>query len=40
MTHYTGIGTEVRENITGPSPETMAVVNLPQGLSRYEDENS
>ena len=35
VTHYTGIGTEVRENFEGPAPETKVVVNMPQGLGRY-----
>ena len=41
VTHYTGIGTEVRENFAGESPETKVVVNMPQGLGRYgiEDAN-
>ena len=29
VTHYTGIGTEVRENFAGESPETKVVVNMP-----------
>lgn len=36
VTHYTGIGTEVRENFAGESPETKVVVNMPQGLGRYK----
>ena len=35
VTHYTGIGTEVRENLTGASSETKVVVNMPQNLGRY-----
>ena len=34
VTHYTGIGTEVRESFTGPAAETKIVVNMPQGLGR------
>ena len=40
VTHYTGIGTEIRENFAGPTPETKVVVNLPQDLGRYEVENA
>jgi len=40
VTHYTGIGTEVRENFEGPAPETKVVVNMPQGLGRYGIENA
>lgn len=40
VTHYTGIGTEIRENFAGSAPETKVVVNLPQGLGRYEVENA
>jgi RHS repeat-associated protein len=40
VTHYTGIGTEVRENFAGESPETKVVVNMPQGLGRYGIENA
>ena len=40
VTHYTGIGTEVRENLAGESPETKVVVNMPQGLGRYGIENA
>lgn len=37
VTHYTGIGTEVREdNMNG----TRVVVNLPQGLGRYGVEDA
>ena len=35
ITHYTGIGTEIRENFAGESPETKVVVNMPEGLGRY-----
>ena len=35
ITHYTGIGTEIRESFAGESPETKVVVNMPQGLGRY-----
>ena len=35
VTHYTGIGTEIRENLAGATPETKVVVNMPQGLGRY-----
>jgi hypothetical protein len=28
ITHYTGIGTEIRENFAGGSPETKVVVNM------------
>jgi len=35
VTHYTGVGTEIRENFAGESPETKVVVNMPQGLDRY-----
>ena len=38
VTHYTGIGTEVRENpVNG---ETKVVVNLPNGLGRYMPEDA
>ena len=40
VTHYTGIGTEVRENFAGPAKETKVVVNMPQGLGRYGIENA
>ena len=36
VTHYTGIGTEVRENYAGPAKQTKVVVNMPQGLGRYK----
>ena len=35
VTHYTGIGTEVRESHNGTPSETKVVVNMPQGLGRY-----
>ena len=35
VTHYTGIGTEIRENYVGPAKQTKVVVNMPQGLGRY-----
>ncbi len=38
VTHYTGIGTEVRENLV--KNETKVVVNMPQGLGRYDIENA
>ena len=31
----TGIGTEIRENFAGGSPETKVVVDMPEGLGRY-----
>ena len=40
VTHYTGIGTEVRENFEGPAPVTQVVVNMPQGLGRYGIEDA
>ena len=40
VTHYTGIGTEVRENFAGPTKETKVVVNMPQGLGRYGIEDA
>ena len=40
VTHYTGIGTEIRENYAGPAKETKVVVNMPQGLGRYGIENA
>jgi RHS repeat-associated protein len=40
VTHYTGIGTEVRENFAGPAKETKVVVNMPQGLGRYGIESA
>ena len=38
--HYTGIGTEVRENFAGPTKETKVIVNMPQGLGRYGIEDA
>jgi RHS repeat-associated protein len=35
VTHYTGIGTEVREEFADSASETKVVVNMPQGLGRY-----
>ena len=36
VTHYTGIGTEVRENNRGGMNNgTKVVVNMPQGFGRY-----
>ena len=40
VTHYTGIGTEVRENFAGPTKETKVVVNMPQSLGRYGIEDA
>jgi len=40
VTHYTGIGTEIRENFAGPAKETKVVVNMPQGLGRYGIEDA
>ena len=40
VTHYTGIGTEVRESFTGPAGETKVVVNMPNGLGRYGIEDA
>ena len=40
VTHYTGIGTEVRESFAGQTKETKVVVNMPQGLGRYGIENA
>jgi RHS repeat-associated protein len=40
VTHYTGIGTEVRENFAEPAKETKVVVNMPQGLGRYGIESA
>ena len=34
VTHYTGIGTEVRENYAGPAKETKVVVKSLQGECR------
>jgi len=35
VTHYTGIGTEIRTGNSGNGNETRVVVSLPQGLGRY-----
>ena len=40
VTHYTGIGTEVRENYAGPAKQTKVIVNMPQGLGRYGIEDA
>ena len=40
VTHYTGIGTEVRENYAGPAKETKVVVKMPEGLGRYGVEDA
>ena len=40
VTHYTGIGTEVRESFTGAAAETKVVVNMPNGLGRYGIEDA
>ena len=40
VTHYTGIGTEIRENYAGPAKETKVVVNMPNGLGRYGIEDA
>ncbi|WP_176421980.1 RHS repeat domain-containing protein [Fibrobacter sp. UWH1] len=41
VTHYTGIGTEVRESFHNGTPsETKVVVNMPQGLGRYGVEDA
>ena len=40
VTHYTDIGTEVRENLAASEPETQVVVNMPQGLGRYGIESA
>ena len=40
VTHYTGIGTEIRENYASPAKETKVVVNMPQGLGRYGIEDA
>ena len=41
VTHYTGIGTVVREAMRrSASPKTTVVVNLPQGLGRYLPEDA
>ena len=41
VTHYTGIGTEVRESYRrAASPEVEVVVNVPNGLGRYGVEDA
>ena len=41
VTHYTGIGTEVRENMPGGTlKDVRVVVNMPQGLGRYMPEDA
>ena len=41
VTHYNGIGTEVRENFhNGSLNNTKVVVNMPQGLGRYQPEDA
>ena len=40
ITHYTGIGTEIRENFAGAASETKVVVNLPNGFGRYAIEDA
>jgi len=40
VTHYTGIGTEIRENLATSEPGTKVVVNMPQGLGRYGIEDA
>ncbi|MCL4103247.1 RHS repeat domain-containing protein [Fibrobacter sp. HC4] len=41
VTHYTGIGTEVRESFHNGTPsETKVVVNMPNGLGRYMPEDA
>ena len=37
VTHYTGIGTEIREDPV--SNEAKVVMNMPNGLGRYEPED-
>ena len=40
-THYTGIGTEIRENMPGGTlKDVRGVVNMPQGLGRYGVEDA
>jgi RHS repeat-associated protein len=39
-THYTGIGTEIRESFTGAAAETKVVVSMPNGLGRYGIEDA
>ena len=40
VTHYTSIGTEIRESFTGANAETKVVVNMPNGLGRYGIEDA
>ena len=41
VTHYTGIGTEIRENMPGGTlKDVRVVVNMPQGLGRYGVEDA
>ncbi|MEE3486172.1 MAG: RHS repeat-associated core domain-containing protein [Bacteroidales bacterium] len=41
VTHYTGIGTEIRENMPGGTlKDVRVVVNMPQGLGRYGIEDA
>ena len=40
VTHYTGIGTEIRESFTGANADTKVVVNMPNGLGRYGIEDA
>lgn len=41
ITHYTGIGSEIRKEYhNGELQSTKVVVNMPQGLGRYGIENA
>lgn len=43
VTHYTGIGTEIRESFSsyiGEVMEMKVVVNMPNGLGRYGVEDA
>jgi RHS repeat-associated protein len=40
VTHYTGIGTEIREEIADSAAGTKVVVPMPQGLGRYGIESA
>ena len=40
VTHYTGIGTEIREEFADSAAGTKVVVPMPQGLGRYGIENA
>ena len=40
VTHYTSIGTEIRESFTGANAETRVVVNMPNDLGRYGIEDA